>query len=214
MSDDLDITFTDTAYAKMMLHILKHVTSDCHGVLVGHKEESNTNKITITNAYPLFHTNISVPQLDLGLRMIEHILKTSNEKDVIVGIYENMLINFEKESAQHSTAALFICDSIQKTKSIDQPILVEISHSLDKTTSDGKKVKDSIEYKLYRYNANVLREAGYIKENDRQFSLMKSLLNLNLQAEIIDLDEHLFNTKLDLTNKEIDSEINDIINKA
>lgn len=211
MTDSLDITFSPKAYAKMMLHILKHLSSDCHGVLVGYEDKANPDKITITDVYPLFHTNVSVPQLDLGFRMIEDNISKKENKEYIVGIYENMIINFDKDNAMNSTSSLFTCDAIQKTKNIEQPLLVEISHCLDKPTSDGKRVKNLIEYKLFRYNNGQMKEAGYIKENENQFSVVKKLVQNNLQAEIIDMDDHLFNPKLDIANSSIDKEIEKLV---
>lgn len=55
------------AYAKLMLHILKHTINDCYGVLIGN---SQNDIITVTDAIPLFHERIFAPQLEIALKFV------------------------------------------------------------------------------------------------------------------------------------------------
>lgn len=65
------------AYRKMMLHCLRYASQNVVGVLTG-------NKSTIEDAFPLFHTPIVNPSLDIALELVEAQLP---EGQNIVGVY-------------------------------------------------------------------------------------------------------------------------------
>lgn len=197
----MSIIFSDNAYSKMMLHILKHLKSNCYGVLVGEViSNKDEEEIKINEVFPFSHSEIFVPQLDLGLRMISDKL-TGNNK--IIGLYENLIINYDKENTSYSTPCLIYCDAIKQLKTINKPVLIEISNHFDRISTDGGKVIDSIEYKIWKFSNNNLEDHGLIKENENQFKLMKDLLSKNIQAEIVDIEDYLFNPELDMSNSNI-----------
>lgn len=212
---DIEINFTLSAYAKMILHILKHTNSDCHGALVGKIEKEK--KIVISDIYPLFHTNPMVPQIDLSLRLIEKDLmsksvNTSSSNSIgILGFYENLIVNFDKGVSQYSTSMLYMSECIAKKKFIQNPIVLEISHMLNQLNTNKNIIEDSIEYKIYRYINNSMKEEGYLKENELQFNLVKSLLKKNMHNDIYDIDDHLINNKFKFTNELINENIKKLI---
>ncbi len=63
----MSITIDNKAYAKIMLHLMKHTVSDCIGVLIGTEEG---DKVTVLDAIPLFHDRIFAPQLEIALKFV------------------------------------------------------------------------------------------------------------------------------------------------
>lgn len=64
----MSIIIEDKAYAKIMMHIMKHTVKDCIGVLIGTEEE---NKIKVSDAIPLFHERVFAPQLEIALKFVK-----------------------------------------------------------------------------------------------------------------------------------------------
>lgn len=71
------MTVSLTAYKKVMFHCLRYANSNVVGVLVGSKSE-------IKDAFPLFHTPIVNPSLEIGLELVEAQLPSDSK---IVGLY-------------------------------------------------------------------------------------------------------------------------------
>jgi hypothetical protein len=63
----MSITISDLAYAKLMLHCMKHTVNDCIGVLLGTEEG---DKVTISDVIPLFHERIFAPQLEIAMKFV------------------------------------------------------------------------------------------------------------------------------------------------
>jgi hypothetical protein len=62
------VIISDQAYAKIMLHCLKHTLNDCYGILIGKADQSS---VTVTDAIPLFHDRIFAPQLEIALKFVK-----------------------------------------------------------------------------------------------------------------------------------------------
>lgn len=189
-----DITFDDKAFAKMMLHILKHVKSNSYGFLIGNFS-NNEDKLEVTDVIPLAHSEMFVPQFDLALRMV-----STKEGNKIIGMYANLLINYNKEQTTFSTPCLLYAEGIKQLKYVTKPLLLEISHHFEKYSNNNEAQIDSPEYKLYRFINGSYEEQGFIKENEKQYNLLKSLLLKSEQAEIIDFEEYLLCPELDWSN--------------
>lgn len=67
----MSIVIEDKAYCKIMLHILKHVSNDCYGMLIG---KSVNNEVIITDVIPFSHDKIFAPQLEIALKFVSNIL--------------------------------------------------------------------------------------------------------------------------------------------
>ena len=63
----MSIEIENKAYAKLMLHCLKHTTSDCYGVLIGNGE---SDSLKVIDSIPLFHDRIFAPQLEIALKFV------------------------------------------------------------------------------------------------------------------------------------------------
>jgi len=62
-----NIEFDNKAYSKIILHILKNISSDCYGLLIGN---SSGSVIKIVDAIPLFHNRVFTPQTEIALKMV------------------------------------------------------------------------------------------------------------------------------------------------
>lgn len=60
------VTLEPLAWTKAMLHAAKHTEKPVFGVLLG----TSTGGITITDAIPLFHSNIMAPMTELGMTLV------------------------------------------------------------------------------------------------------------------------------------------------
>ncbi len=67
----MSIKISDEAYAKLMLHCLKHTSKDCIGVLLG--KEFN-DEILVVDSIPLFHDRVFGPQLEIALKFVNKII--------------------------------------------------------------------------------------------------------------------------------------------
>jgi hypothetical protein len=137
-----NFNISDKAYAKIMLHCIKHTSNDCFGILLGKK---NDDRYDVTDAVPLSHDKILAPQLEICLKFIEN-----NLEDKVIGLYENLILNKEKDVLTVSHTANYIGECIYKVNNNEAPVLFEIS-SIEKVDS-GMRQKDEIVFKVYRLN--------------------------------------------------------------
>ena len=80
-----NIDLDTQALRKSISHILKHHKSDCIGILLGHKGESGT--IKVTDAIPLFHDRVMTSTTEIALEMIDCVYAGEDLKQ-IVGVYD------------------------------------------------------------------------------------------------------------------------------
>ena len=188
---EVSIDLNSKAYYKIMLHCLKHLTSDCYGFLLGKKEQ---NKYIITDAIPLTHDKIFSPSFKIAVSMIKQFLP----KEKIIGFYENLMVNQMKEEGALSNESSYICEIIKKNCKLN-PIYFQI-YSKDSGESEGGFLKDNIYFKQFVLNEDNFSFVDNKKESDEEFRAMKNYCLNNRQLEIIDFDEHLENPDLDWRN--------------
>ena len=194
---EVSITLNSNAYYKIMLHCLKHLTSDCYGFLLGKKE---SNKYIVTNAVPLTHDKVFGPSFKIAVSMIKNFLP--NEK--IIGFYENLIVNQMKEDGAISHHSSYICEIINKNSKIN-PIFFQIySRDSGKKGENIKYLEDEIFFKEFVLNEEVFSFVDNKKESDEEFNTLKKLCKNNRQQEIIDFDDHLENPNLDWRNTFLD----------
>ena len=192
---EVTIDLKSKAYYKIMLHCLKHLTSDCYGFLLGKKEE---NKFIVTNAIPLTHDKIFGPSFKIAVSMIKGFFP--NEK--IIGFYENLIVNQMKEDGAISNQSTYICQIINKNSKIN-PLLFQI-YSKDSGKKGTTYLEDEILFKQFILNEEVFSFVDNKKETDEEFLKMKKFCMNNRQLEIIDFDDHLENPNLDWRNTFVD----------
>ena len=185
------IDLNSKAYYKIMLHCLKHLTSDCYGFLLGKKED---NKYIVTNAVPLTHDKVYGPSFKVAASMIKEYFK--NEK--IIGFYENLIVNQMKEEGAISNQSSYICEIIKKNNKIN-PIFFQI-YSKDSGKKGESFLEDEIFFKEFVLNEDYFSFVDNKKETEEEFNKMKELCKENRQLEIIDFDDHLENPNLDWRN--------------
>ena len=188
---EISIDLNSKAYYKIMLHCLKHLTSDCYGFLLGKKEK---NKYIVTDAIPLTHDKIFAPSFKIAVSMIKQFLP----QEKIIGFYENLMVNQMKEEGALSNESSYICEIIKKNCKLN-PILFQI-YSKDSGQSDKGFLTDNIFFKQFVLNEDNFSFVDNKKESDEEFKAMKNYCLNNRQLEIIDFDEHLENPDLDWRN--------------
>ena len=192
---EVAIDLNSKAYYKIMLHCLKHLTSDCYGFLLGKIEG---NKYIVTNAIPLTHDKIFSPAFKIAVSMIKGFFPN----EIIIGFYENLILNQMKEEASISNQSSYICEMIKKNNKIN-PLFFQI-YSKDSGEKGKIFLKDVIFFKQFVLNEEVFSFIDNKKETDEEFNTMKKLCKNNRQFEIIDFDDHLENPNLDWRNTFID----------
>ena len=189
---EASIDLNSKAYYKIMLHCLKHLTSDCYGLLLGKKEK---NKYIVNDAIPLSHDKIFGPPFKIAISMIKNYFP--NEK--IIGFYENLIVNQMKEEGAVSNQAQHICEIIKKNNNFES-IFFQI-YSKDSGDKSKPFLKDEIFFKQFILNdENVFSFIDSKKETDEEFQQIKDYCIHNRQQDIIDFDEHLENPNLDWRN--------------
>jgi hypothetical protein len=63
----MSINLADKAYAKIMLHCIKHNVSDCIGVVIGKESDGH---IEVQDVIPLFHERVFAAQLEIALKFV------------------------------------------------------------------------------------------------------------------------------------------------
>ena len=188
---EVSIDLNSKAYYKIMLHCLKHLTSDCYGFLLGKKEK---NKYIVTDAIPLTHDKIFSPSFKIAVSMIKQFLP----QEKIIGFYENLMVNQMKEEGALSNESSYICEIIKKNCKLN-PIFFQI-YSKDSGQNDKGFLTDNIFFKQFVLNEDNFSFVDNKKESDEEFKAMKNYCLNNRQLEIIDFDEHLENPDLDWRN--------------
>ncbi len=189
---EISIDLKSKAYYKIMLHCLKHLTSDCYGFLLGKKE---SNKYIVSDAIPLSHDKIFGPPFKIAVSMI----KNYYPNDKIIGFYENLIVNQMKEEGAVSNQAQHICEIIGKNNKFEA-IYFQI-YSKDSGDKSKPFLKDEIFFKEFILNdENVFSFIDLKKETNEEFQQMKDYCIHNRQQDIIDFDEHLENPNLDWRN--------------
>ena len=189
------IDLNSKAYYKIMLHCLKHLTSDCYGFLLGKKEQ---NKYIITNAIPLTHDKIFGPSFKIAVSMI----KKFYQNDKIIGFYENLIANQMKEEGALSNESSCICNIIKKNNKIN-PLFFQI-YSKDSGKKGDNFLEDEIMFKQFILNEEDFSFVDNKIESEEEFKKIKELCSNNRQLDIIDFDDHLENPNLDWRNTFLD----------
>ena len=192
---EVQIDLNSKAYYKIILHCLKHLTSDCYGFILGKKEQ---NKYLVTNAIPLTHDKIFGPSFKIAVSMIKGFFP--NEK--IIGFYENLMANQMKEEASLSNEASYICNIIKKNNKFN-PLLFQI-YSKDSGKKGESFLEDEIMFKQFILNEEDFSFVDNKKESDEEFKKIKELCINSRQLDIIDFDDHLENPNLDWRNTFLD----------
>ena len=188
------ISLQSKAYFKIMLHCIKHTSSDCYGLLLGKLESS---KFIVEDAIPLSHDKIFGPQFEIAIKMIKNFIPESN----IIGFYENLMYNQMKEDCEISNQAIYICELIKSNNDIFNPVLFEI-YSRDNGNPEKGILEDVIIFKEYTLND----KGGFdfiwdYEESDVEYQKMKTYCEKSLQNDIVDFDDHLENASLDWRNQ-------------
>ena len=192
---EVKIDLNSKAYYKIILHCLKHLTSDCYGFLLGKKEQ---NKYIITNAIPLTHDKIFGPSFKIAVSMI----KKFYQNDKIIGFYENLIANQMKEEGALSNESSYICNIIKKNNKIN-PLFFQI-YSKDSGKKGDYFLEDEIMFKQFILNEEDFSFVDNKIESEEEFEKIKELCSNNRQLDIIDFDDHLENPNLDWRNTFLD----------
>ena len=187
------ISLQSKAYYKIMLHCLKHTSTDCYGLLLGKFE---TSKFLVEDAIPLSHDKIFAPQFEIAIKMIKQFLPESN----IIGFYENLMYNQMKDDCEISNQAIYICELIKTNNDIFNPVLFEI-FSRDNRNNEKGFLEDVIIFKEYTFND----KGGFdfvwdYEESDVEYQKMKTYCEKSIQNDIVDFDDHFENANLDWRN--------------
>lgn len=73
------------AYCKITLHAVKFPHCSVHGLLVGKTSGEGASEVTITDAFPIFHSIVVAPPLEIALIHVEQWCQENGLK--IVGSY-------------------------------------------------------------------------------------------------------------------------------
>jgi hypothetical protein len=89
--DKDSVTISPEVFALMAAHAASHPTTAIHGVLIGNRN-SSTNKVDVTDAFPICHENPTKPLVETALALVQsnlegQQLKDNDKKSCIVGWY-------------------------------------------------------------------------------------------------------------------------------
>lgn len=185
------------AYIKLVLHALKHKTSPVNGALVG-RFDANKGVVVITDAVPLFHSNIGLlPPLEIALMQIEE--NCVSQGLSLVGYFhanersdDNDLGNVAKNIGDHlcryfPQAGVLLLDN-KKLEAL--PKVKDRSPVMQLYSRDGSK------WKLEESNQLVLKEPS-------ANIILLDYVSTQKWEEIVDFDDHLDDISKDWLNAEL-----------
>ncbi|KAI5719914.1 hypothetical protein M8J76_016579 [Diaphorina citri] len=197
-----EISFTDRAYCKMILHAVKYPHCSINGVLLANLKQTKENpkKLTYVDAIPLFHLCLQVtPMIEIALTQISSYAQSNGL--VIAGYYlanENIKdVSYDKPYQSRiadkiaeffPAACLIVLDNRKLTQTMQESALIVAQNS------DGK-------WKPVSKNSVIVDQTT--------LSSVSTLIQRNISRHLVDFDNHLDNLSADWTN----SELNEIIEK-
>jgi len=204
MSSDLIIK--NQVYRKMTAHSLKYLTEDVTGLLVGKIDQY---QIVVHDAYPLFHSKITAPLLEVACDIVDGL--ASKEGFKIIGIYESLVKNFSGDSivADYSDMAPRILETINEVHQ-KSPLLISVQ---EKKTEEMKENKDQKEkggaefkFKIYQGKKGVneikIDEITTpLKDTSRfKMALIEREIESKAYRVLADFQDHLENINEDFRN--------------
>ena len=95
------VIISPEVFALMAAHAASHPTTAIHGVLIGNRN-SSTNKVDVTDAFPICHENPTKPLVETALALVQSNLEGQQQKDndkksCIVGWYTAPELLYEKK---------------------------------------------------------------------------------------------------------------------
>ena len=191
-----EITISDKAAQKVLAHVLKYHQSDCLGVLIGTRSQS---QITVTDAVPLFHDRVFTSVLEVAFQMIEQVYPESQ----ILGIYDAPLKYKPGESIPFTSLAINIAEQIKATNEVSETIAVSVRVPAPKESDEKvREVTDedeSLLFDTYTVGSSVNPKKTEVRiEKDR---LVREVLKDSRYLKIVDVEAHLNDgVELDWTN--------------
>eukprot|EP01120_Amphizonella_sp_Union-15-10_P007926 TRINITY_DN2747_c0_g1_i1.p1 TRINITY_DN2747_c0_g1~~TRINITY_DN2747_c0_g1_i1.p1 ORF type:complete len:192 (-),score=30.52 TRINITY_DN2747_c0_g1_i1:28-603(-) len=167
---------TPTAFCKLKLHATKYPSQAVNGLLIGTVKK---DKVTIQEAFPLFHGNFCLPMLEIALLQLEEYC--GEQKDLcLVGYYHaNELL----ENNDVTAVAAAIADKIQSYYEHACLILI-----------DNKAIikNPGIKFYVKRGSSWIVPEDKILwTVQDNAHDLLNGALKQNLQHQIVDFSHHL-----------------------
>eukprot|EP00252_Welwitschia_mirabilis_P013168 TRINITY_DN29074_c0_g1_i1.p1 TRINITY_DN29074_c0_g1~~TRINITY_DN29074_c0_g1_i1.p1 ORF type:complete len:216 (-),score=41.00 TRINITY_DN29074_c0_g1_i1:388-1035(-) len=189
------------AYAKIVLHAVKHKSSAVNGILVGklHKttDQDNAEKVEsveITEAVPLSHGQLGLlPTFEIALMQVEEHFASKSEGLGVVGYYH---ANECYDDCELNALAKKIGDHIARY--CPQAAICLLDNKLLEEFSKGESKKPVVQ--LYvRDSSKVWRQAGVSGTSGMHFGFKDPRSNTILldyitegkEQDVIDFDEHL-----------------------
>ncbi|CAK74837.1 unnamed protein product (macronuclear) [Paramecium tetraurelia] len=176
--EQVGVDIQKIVYKKAMLHACKYSTEDVIGILIG---QINDTHVNIVDAYPLFHSRVSLNTLEVSLDIISSELQSDRK---IIGVYEaranarGIMSEIAKEMLHNINQKQAIVLRISQVEVDDAPILNA------KIVSLNENVK-------YVINSSSTLEWWVIQD----------CLKAGLHWKIIDFDAHFENVQLNFRNQ-------------
>ncbi|CAD8065023.1 unnamed protein product [Paramecium primaurelia] len=176
--EQVSVDIQKIVYKKAMLHACKYSTEDVIGILIG---QINDKHVNILDAYPLFHSRVSLNTLEISLDIISSELQSDRK---IIGVYE----------ARANTRGIMseIVQEMLNTINQKQAILMRISQiEVDDNLVLNAKIVSLNENVKYVINSSSTLE----------WKIIQDCLKAGLHWKIIDFDAHFENVQLNFRNQ-------------
>ena len=124
------VIISPEVFALMAAHAASHPTTAIHGVLIGNRN-SSTNKVDVTDAFPICHENPTKPLVETALALVQSNLEGQQQKDTdkkscIVGWYTAPELLYEKKPGP---VALRIVAGLAAASS-EEPVLLVLNNEV------------------------------------------------------------------------------------
>ncbi|TMW69602.1 hypothetical protein Poli38472_001758 [Pythium oligandrum] len=185
------------AYVKLLLHVAKHPSSTCSGLLIG---EAAGQTVEISDVVPLFHHESPLaPLTEVACTMVDTWCEQQKKK--IVGYYHANGIGLEAQPSL-SLSGEKIADQIESNNARSCVLLVENAQLNSESKTGLQLLLKDVKRGWVRVD-NRLHLTEESSGEGSPVKLFSQALQQHVEDEIVDMDEHFEDVRKDWRNQHV-----------
>lgn len=198
------LQFHSRAYHKAVLHAVKYPQYAINGLFTGYEQDG---VIHITDAFPLFHSQITLtPLWEAALMQINSLLKLRNEengqnKERVIGYY------FANEHLDNKEMDQFIVQKILPQIGASQAIVFMIENEkleqLDSLFTMRRFLAEDNKGSVWKMENDESRISWMPENEESTFKKLRNQIDNGVFHQLVDFEQHVDHLAFDYTNPNI-----------
>lgn len=172
------VSISPEVFVLLIGHVVTYPARAVHGVLIGEKK---SNKVFVTDAFPICHEHLTRPLVETALELVQSNIENQKKKSILGWYTAPELFNDTKPSP----VVLRTVASLATSLSLDAVLIVVDNQSVMKLIKDGTSMSNA--FLAYRNNGSSL----YVDPMSNETNAIKNAATvLTKKIKIIDLVDH------------------------